>query len=559
MLASTPQPMRSPLPPGRRPLPVALPLLLGLTLVAPWACYSSSARAPGDYSALSYTAALGPRAAPASPPAAPAEAEQDDGQAHNTEAYHRIFDNPVLATRENPLSTFGVVVDTASYSNVRRFLRDGALPPPDAVRLEELVNYFDYAYPQPQGEHPLALVTEVGPCPWKPAHRLVHIGLQARRLYPRQTPPRNLVFLLDVSGSMYEPRKLPLLKAAMSLLVKQLGAEDQVAIVVYAGASGLVQPPTRGDQQEQLLEALQRLSAGGSTNGGDGIRLAYAMAHRSFNPRGINRVILDTDGDFNVVTTSEGELIRLVEQERQRGVFLTVLGLGTGNLKDATMEQLADKGNGNYAYLDSLAEARKVLVREAGGTLVTVAKDVKIQVEFNPARVRAYRLLGYENRLLRAEDFNDDTKDAGEMGAGHTVTALYEIIPAGAPADLPGADPLRYQQPRPLASAAASGELSTLKLRYKEPQGSASRLLSAPIEDRQQDLQRTSAAFRFSAAVASFGMLLRRSEHRGAATYDLALRLADGARGQDPHGYRAEFLTLVRRAAQLAGARASLD
>ena len=496
----------------------------------------------------------------APPPAPRAEAEppQDKGRdqrAFNTESYDRIYENPFLSAASTPLSTFSIDVDTASYSNTRRFLTQGQLPPKGAVRIEELVNYFSYEYPQPTGGRPFSVIAEVSACPWNPSNRLVHVGLQGRRIHHKQMPPRNLVFLLDVSGSMDSPRKLGLLKAALRLVVNGLTAQDKVSMVVYAGASGLVLPPTPGSDKERILAALARLSAGGSTNGGDGIRLAYKVARQSFRKGGINRVILATDGDFNVGTTNRSALVRLVEKERDSGVFLTVLGLGMGNYKDSTMEQLADKGNGNYAYLDTINEARKVLVQQAGATLVTIAKDVKIQVEFNPARVQSYRLIGYENRLLRARDFNDDTKDAGEIGAGHTVTALYEVVPRGAKTGGKSAvDPLRYQKPA-LSAAAGSDELLTLKLRYKAPTGSTSRLLSAPLRDHQHGLARASTALRFSSAVAAFGMLLRDSKHKGQASFELVQRLARGARGADKHGYRAEFLKLVRKAARLKGAK----
>jgi Ca-activated chloride channel family protein len=439
-------------------------------------------------------------------------------------------------------------VDTASYSNVRRFLRDKQKPPADAVRIEELINYFSYDYPQPDNNEPFSVTAEVAGCPWNPEHRLVHIGLQGRRLEDRQLPPRNLVFLLDVSGSMGTPRKLPLLKAGMRLLTEQLTERARVDMVVYAGASGLVLPSTSGSEKNKILSALSRLEAGGSTNGGAGIMLAYRTARANFDPQGINRVILATDGDFNVGISSPGALTRLIEEQRKSGVFLTVLGLGTGNLKDSTMEQLADRGNGNYAYIDTLAEARKVLVREAGATLITIAKDVKIQVEFNPARVQAYRLIGYENRLLRAEDFNDDTKDAGEIGAGHTVSALYEIVPSGKQPDSPKVDALKYQSSRKLSPAADRDEVMTLKLRYKEPNGSKSKLLVGTVQDRGDEYRAASDNFRFSAAVAGFGMLLRDSKYKGATTFALITDLARDARGPDPHGYRAEFIELVKLA-----------
>jgi Ca-activated chloride channel family protein len=350
----------------------------------------------------------------------------------NTEAYAHIAESEFMNVRDQALSTFSVDVDTASYSNVRRFLREGRLPPADAVRIEELVNYFDYDYPEPQANEPFGIYAEVSDCPWNAEHRLVHLGIQARHIEQQSVPPRNLVFLIDVSGSMQDPNKLPLLKNGLSLLARNLRSQDRISMVVYAGSSGLVLPSTTGAHQNQVLEALSRLEAGGSTNGAAGIELAYAEAQRNFIKGGVNRVILATDGDFNVGPSSEGELVRIIEEKRKSGVFLTVLGFGTGNLQDSRMEQLADKGNGNYAYIDTLDEAQKVLVRESGATLVTVAKDVKLQVEFNPAHVASYRLVGYENRTLAARDFNDDKKDAGEIGAGHTVTALYEIVPVGA-------------------------------------------------------------------------------------------------------------------------------
>jgi Ca-activated chloride channel family protein len=467
----------------------------------------------------------------------------------NTESYDRIDENPFLAARDNPLSTFSIDVDTASYSNVRRFLTDGALPPPDAVRLEELVNYFHYADPPPAGDDAVAARTEVGPCPWAPAHRLLRIGLRARALPARRPPPpRNLVFLVDVSGSMDMPAKLPLVKRALALLAENLTERDRVSLAVYAGNAGLVLPPTPGNERASILGALDRLEAGGSTNGGEGIELAYAVAERAFVEHGVNRVILATDGDFNVGVSSPGALERLIEEKRDRGVFLTVLGFGMGNLKDSTMEKLADRGNGNYAYIDSFAEARKVLVEDVAGTLVTVAKDVKVQLELNPAEVRSYRLLGYENRLLRREQFDDDRADAGDMGAGQTVTALYEIEPAGGGAQ--AAAPLRYQAEAPLADAARGGELATLAVRFKEPEGLASRLATWPVRDGGAALAATSPDFRFAAAVAAFGLALRRSPQRGNASFALARELADSARGDDPH--KRELVELVDKARALA-------
>jgi Ca-activated chloride channel family protein len=482
-------------------------------------------------------------------------AEEVQPPAMNTEAYARIYDNAFLAVASNPLSTFSIDVDTASYANVRRFLKAGQLPPPDAVRIEELINYFRFDYPSPEGDAPFSVTTSVAACPWKPAHKLVHVGLQARRIDDETMPPRNLVFLLDVSGSMNEPAKLPLLQASMNLLVEQLTARDRVAIVVYAGASGLVLPPTGGDRKGEIRAALDALQAGGSTAGGAGIQLAYEVAQDGFIEGGVNRVILATDGDFNVGITSPGDLVRLIEEKRKSGVSLSVLGFGMGNLKDSTMEMLADKGNGNYAYIDTLAEGRKVLVTEAGSTLVTVAKDVKIQVEFNPRTVSAFRLIGYENRVLAHEDFNDDAKDAGDIGAGHTVTALYEVVPVGVPLGTGSVDPLKYQQPRAATAAAGNGELATIKLRYKAPDGETSTPLAASVRDEGGE---ASANLRFAAAVAEFGMLLRNSEHKGTASFAQALELGRSATGDDPEGFRTEFVHLVEQAQRLAQTKGGL-
>jgi Ca-activated chloride channel family protein len=470
----------------------------------------------------------------------------------NTEAYHRIVDNAFLAVADAPLSTFSIDVDTASYANVRRFLRDGQLPPKDAVRIEEMINYFRFDYPAPEDDTPFAVTAHVADCPWRRDHKLVLLGLQARRLAEGRTPPRNLVFLLDVSGSMNDPRKLPLLKAGLGLLVDQLTEQDRVSIIVYAGNSGLVLPPTPGDHKGEIRAALAGLEAGGSTAGGAGIELAYRLAQETFIEGGVNRVVLATDGDFNVGVTSEGELSRLIEDKRKTGVSLSVLGFGVGNLKDSTMEMLADKGNGNYAYVDTLEEARKVLVTEAGSTLVTVAKDVKLQVEFNPATVSSYRLIGYENRVLADADFNDDTKDAGDMGAGHSVTALYEIVPAGVKSGAHRVDPLRYQEARRTSAAAAADELMTVKLRYKDPDGDTSRLLTVAVKDSAAV---DSADVRFAAAVAAFGMLLRDSEYKGTATFADVLELARQGQGRDPGGFRAEFIHMVETAQQLAAPR----
>ncbi len=493
------------------------------------------------------------------PPPVPAPAAlAERGERANTESYDKIDDNPFLNAANNPLSTFSIDVDTASYSNVRRFLREGQLPPKDAVRIEELVNYFPYDYPAPSGDAPFALSSELSQAPWNHDHQLLHLGLQAKKLDARQAPRKNLVFLLDVSGSMSDPNKLPLLKRSLKELTRTLGANDRVAMVVYAGSSGLVLPATPGNDEQAITSALDRLEAGGSTNGGDGIRLAYRIAAQNFDPHGVNRVILATDGDFNVGVSSEGDLVRLIESERKGGVYLTVLGMGMGNLKDSTLEKLADRGNGNYAYIDTLSEARKVLIEQAGSTFVTVAEDVKIQVEFNPELVAGYRLIGYENRLLRAEDFNDDQKDAGEVGAGHSVTALYEIVPAGTPLSAGSVDALKYQKPNQPSAAAHGSELATLKLRYKEPHGTESRLLTFPIDAKGTSPEATSEGFRFSAAVAGFGMLLRDSPYRAQASYGLVRQLAESAVGRDARGYRREFMTLVSSAEKLAPVRSEI-
>jgi Ca-activated chloride channel family protein len=469
----------------------------------------------------------------------------------DTEAYAYRKDSDFVDVKLHPRSTFALDVDTASYANVRRFLNERRLPPPDAVRIEEMVNYFAYDYAPPKGAEAFAAHVESAPAPWKPAHRLVRIGLKAREVSAEKRPPSNLVFLIDVSGSMQPPNKLPLVQRALGMLADQLDARDRVALVVYAGAAGLVQPSTPGDQKAVLRAAIDRLRAGGSTNGGQGIELAYDIASRHLVPGAVNRVILATDGDFNVGVTDQGRLVRLIEEKAKTGVFLTVLGFGMGNYKDSTLEMLADKGNGNYAYIDTESEARKALVEEMTSTLVTVAKDVKVQVEFNPAKVRAYRLIGYENRLLRPEDFKDDRKDAGEVGAGHSVTALYEVVPAGA--EWPGAetDPLAYQTAGGLTKAAKSGELMRVNLRYKEPEGRTSRPREWTVEDRGGRLDDASTDFKFAASVAAFGMVLRDSPHKGAATLESVQALAREGLGQDRWGHRAEFVGLLERAQEL--------
>ena len=461
----------------------------------------------------------------------------------NTENYATIRENGFRNVMTSPLSTFSIDVDNASYANVRRFIDQGRIPPVDAVRIEEMINYFSYAYPEPSGEHPFSVYTELAGCPWNANHHLLHIGLKGVRIDKSELPASNLVFLIDVSGSMNAPDKLPLLKNAFKMLVKELRPKDRVAIVVYAGAAGQVLESTAGNEKGKILEALERLSAGGSTAGGEGLKLAYRIARENFIEGGNNRIILATDGDFNVGVSGTSEMERLVEKERESGVYISVLGFGTGNIKDDKMEVIADRGNGNYSYIDNIREARKVFITEFGGTLFTIAKDVKFQLEFNPRHVQAYRLVGYENRLLNNEDFNDDKKDAGEMGSGHTVTALYEIIPAAADEVIPSVDPLKYQQ-RGLSERQGSNELLTIKLRYKQPDGMKSRLFEKAINNRP--VRNTSDNFRFSAAVASFGMLLRGSQHMGSSSAQLVLDLANDAKGRDEEGYRAEFIQLVR-------------
>lgn len=486
-------------------------------------------------------------------------ADTETAPPFNTEDYDVINENRFFETTQNPLSTFSIDVDAASYSNIRRFIQQqGQLPPKDAVRIEEMVNYFDYEYPQPQGSQPFEVITEISECPWQPQHRLVHIGLQGKKISTENLPASNLVFLIDVSGSMDMPNKLPLVQASMKLLTDQLREQDRVAIVVYAGAAGLVLPPTSGADKPKIKEAIDKLQAGGSTAGGAGIVLAYKTARENFVKNGNNRVILATDGDFNVGASSDADMVRLIEKERESGVFLTVLGYGMGNYKDNKMQQLADKGNGNHAYIDNMSEAKKVLVSEFGGTIFTIAKDVKLQIEFNPAKVQGYRLIGYENRVLNKEDFNDDKKDAGELGAGHTVTALYEIIPQGVKSEfLTKVDPLKYQKKPQLAEGAK--ELCTIKLRYKQPEGDKSQLIEKPVMDDPLQLAKTSDNFRWSAAVAGFGMLLRQSEFKGEATYAKCKQWAESAKGKDPNGYRRELIDMIDIAQSLAQPEAAAE
>ena len=467
-----------------------------------------------------------------------------EGQPWNTENYAPISENIFHDPLNEPLSTFSIDVDAASYSNVRRFLQLGQRPPIDAVRIEEMINYFDYEYAEPDGKDPFSVNTEVAFCPWNEDNLLVHIGLQGKKISLEELPPSNVVFLLDVSGSMNAPNKLPLLKSALKMLVEQLSREDRVTIVVYAGAAGMVLEPTPGNQKSEIISALENLQAGGSTAGGAGIKLAYKMARENFIEGGNNRIVLATDGDFNIGASSDAEMQRLIEKERESGVYLTVLGFGMGNYKDSKMEILADKGNGNYAYIDNMMEAKKVLVNEFGGTMFTIAKDVKIQVEFNPQVVAEYRLIGYENRKLNKEDFNDDKKDAGELGAGHSVTALYEVVLKGSNRSS-SVDPLKYQKQEPQSKGDYSDEMLTVKLRYKRPDASKSQLITKIVGREWQELSRSSNNLKWSAAVAGFGMLLRNSEFAGNLTYEDVYKLAKSAQGKDQNGYRAEFLKLI--------------
>lgn len=502
--------------------------------------------------------------------AAPAEEADVKKFAENehlagNEQYDEIVENPFLPADEYALSTFSIDVDTASYANVRRFLTNGQLPPRDAVRIEELINYFTYDDPQPKGNAPFSVNMEVAECPWTPGHHLLRIGLKGKEIARDKRPNSNLVFLLDVSGSMQAHNKLPLVKQAMQMLVRELTENDMVTIAVYAGSEGLALDTTSGDQKDKILQAIENLSAGGSTHASAGIRLAYEKAQQNFLKDGVNRVILCTDGDFNVGVTSDQELVDLITEKAKSNVFLSVLGFGMGNLKDSKMEKLADHGNGNYAYIDTLREARKVLVEQMSGSLVTIAKDVKIQIEFNPAVVASYRQIGYENRVLAARDFDDDAKDAGEIGAGHSVTALYEIVLVGnekreVSPSTPAVDaiPLKYQRPKSekqddapkteLTEAAQSGELLTVKLRFKEPMGTKSELIEFPLKDKPKRFGEASENLRFASAVAAFGMILRQSEHRGGATMSAVSEIAAAATGSDPNGYRAEFLELITRA-----------
>jgi len=485
--------------------------------------------------------------------ASPAEYDLKKSEDFNTEDYDQITENPFRKVDGNPLSTFSIDVDAASYSNIRRYLNQGQLPPAGAVRIEEMINYFSYQYPQPSGDDPFNVNTEIADAPWNNNHRLVLIGLQGKKIPYDNLPASNLVFLIDVSGSMSDENKLPLVKSSLKLLVDQLRPQDKVALVVYAGNAGLVLPSTNGNNKIKIKQAIDQLESGGSTAGGAGITLAYKTATENFIKEGNNRVILCTDGDFNVGLSSDDALETMIEKERKSGVFLTVLGYGMGNYKDNKMQKLADKGNGNHAYIDGFNEAKKVLVNEFGGTLFTIAKDVKLQVEFNPEKVQAYRLIGYENRMLAKEDFNNDKKDAGELGSGHTVTALYEIIPVGVDDEaLDTVDELRYQKTAKHQSISKFGnELLNVKLRYKKPEEDNSKLLQYPLADNHISLKKASENFRFAASVAEFGMLLRDSKYKGDGSFEMVKSLAKESMGNDAEGYRKEFIHLVENAALL--------
>jgi Ca-activated chloride channel homolog len=465
------------------------------------------------------------------------------------ESYTSINENGYKNPVQSPLSTLSIDVDAASYSNVRRFLNDGTIPPADAVRVEEMINYFDYDYPQPLGVHPFKIIYELGECPWNKENKLLHIGLQGKKFSNNEIPASNLVFLIDVSGSMSSENKLPLVKKAFKLLVSQLREKDKVAIVVYAGSSGLVLPSTSGDKKAVILNALDQLQSGGSTAGAAGLKLAYKVAEDNIMEDGNNRIIIATDGDFNVGPSSNSEMEQMIIKYREKGIFISVAGFGMGNYKDDKMEIIADKGNGNYSYIDNLMEAKKVFINEFSSTLYTIAKDVKIQIEFNPAYVAEYRLVGYENRLLNEEDFDNDKKDAGELGAGHTVTALYEIVPTGS--DHSYTRKLKYQKSEVISLLPENNELATIKFRYKKPDGTKSILMEETIPCETVNLNEASNNFKFSAAVAGFGMLLRNSDYKGDINYDEILDLARSSKGKDNDGFRAEFINLVELAKQL--------
>jgi Ca-activated chloride channel family protein len=484
---------------------------------------------------------------------APIDHRGDTTRTENTEEYEEIKENPFVAAQQSPVTTFSIDVDNASYSNVRRFIQSSQMPPANAVRIEEMVNYFSYNYPNPTSKHPFSITTEVAECPWNPSHQLVHIGLQGKKLDYKELNPCNLVFLVDASGSMSDANKLPLLKKSLALLLDQLGDKDRIAIVAYAGAAGLVLPSTPAKQKSKILSALNSLESGGSTAGGEGIELAYKIAKDNIIKGGNNRVILATDGDFNVGTSGDEALVKLIEEKRKDDIYLTICGFGMGNYKDGKMEKISNAGNGNYFYIDNVQESKKVFVTEMRANLFTIAKDVKIQIEFNPQKVKGYRLLGYENRRLNNEDFDDDTKDAGELGAGHSVTAVYEIIPVGSASIqmVSNTNEFKFESADFRKSTFASNELMNVRLRYKPIKSSTSVLLEQKLTDNPQKFTASSEDFRFSAAVTGFGLLLRNSQYKGKANYAQIVKMAKSALGKDPEGHRAEFVRLVEQAALL--------
>jgi len=484
---------------------------------------------------------------------APIDHRGDTTRTENTEEYEEIKENPFVAAQQSPVTTFSIDVDNASYSNVRRFIQSSQMPPANAVRIEEMVNYFSYNYPNPTSKHPFSITTEVAECPWNPSHQLVHIGLQGKKLDYKELNPCNLVFLVDASGSMSDANKLPLLKKSLALLLDQLGDKDRIAIVAYAGAAGLVLPSTPAKQKSKILSALNSLESGGSTAGGEGIELAYKIAKDNIIKGGNNRVILATDGDFNVGTSGDEALVKLIEEKRKDDIYLTICGFGMGNYKDGKMEKISNAGNGNYFYIDNVQESKKVFVTEMRANLFTIAKDVKIQIEFNPQKVKGYRLLGYENRRLNNEDFDDDTKDAGELGAGHSVTAVYEIIPVGSASTqmVSNTNEFKFESADFRKSTFASNELMNVRLRYKPIKSSTSVLLEQKLTDNPQKFTASSEDFRFSAAVTGFGLLLRNSQYKGKANYAQIVKMAKSALGKDPEGHRAEFVRLVEQAALL--------
>jgi len=486
------------------------------------------------------------------PASAPPQAFEEG---YNTETYDHVELNDFLRAIEHPLSTFSSDVDTASYANTRRFLNQGQLPPKESVRVEEFVNYFDYGYeaPKKNDEHPIRIYTEMANSPYNSKYKLVKIGLKTREFLAEKRPASNLVFLIDVSGSMSDANKLPLVKEAMKMMVRKMDKKETISIVVYAGASGLVLPATSADNVTEIFDSLNKLSAGGSTNGGAGIELAYKVAKENFIQEGNNRVILVTDGDFNVGTTSQGSLVDVIKEKAKDNIYLTVLGVGMGNYKDSTLEKLSAYGNGNYAYIDSLSEAKKVLIEDRFKTLHAMAKDVKIQVEFNPQNVEAYRLIGYENRKMANQDFNNDKKDAGDMGAGHTVTAFYEVVPKGVSINLPGVDKLKYQKAEATeAKGINTDELLTVKIRYKDPKGDASKLVEQAVNKEDRAFEKASSDFKFASAVAGFAMILREDDKINDINMSQLIEIAKENKGEDPNGHREEFIENMSIAQKIA-------